>query len=311
MEEDFIFSPSHRVTARIVFPGGTPVETVARLSGARLEAVTGAASGRKDLRERSIDASASSKARDGLLIFEGRFEGEYGLTLEFERHGVEASLEFPQSIALDNLDGDQDLGALGMPPAGWVELSLDFDSRSGRLPEYAFLYLFPKGAVRTQENATAVGLRPPERRQQLGPLEPGTYDCALTVWGFQCDPPWTQVTVRPGAASSLDIRLTPEGMIHSVIQIGESDVPLKRVTLKGPGVDRVLARDPPGRSRGVFDMLGVYEDWTDGLQFVFHNLPRGNYELTVEVDGYRTWRGTRMVIPGEGKREDISPAAGR
>ena len=100
-------------------------------------------------------------------------------------------------------------------------------------------------------------------------------------------------------------------MIYSVIQIGETEVLLKRVTLKGPGVDRVLVPDLAAKSGGFLGMLGVYKDWTDGLHVAFHNLPRGSYQLTVEVEGYAIWRGTRTVIPGEGKREDISPVAVR
>ena len=308
-DQDFIFDDNHRVRARLVFPGGTSAEMIARARQVGLAAVDDATDGEAQ-RTGAIDRYASAEVNGGDVTFKGRFQGAYRVQVEFYENGVgESDVKLPQPILLDNLEGDQDAGDLELPAVGWIDLSLADASAAGTLPEYGSIVLVPAGKQRTYDNATHLYLRPPKSNETIGPIAAGTYEWAANVWGFQCAPVWSTVTVRPGGSTPLQVNLRPEGVLHFVVQIGKGTVPFKRVTLSGPALEesggtRIL--EPDSSTAGSRRLTtGDYRDHIGGASFTFHNLPQGDYELTVEVEGYVTWRESRSVVPGQGRREDI------
>ncbi len=307
--EDFVLHGDRQVFAQLAFPSGSSDGMVARVRTVRLTAIDAAGdSGAQELG--AIDRQASARVDDGSVRFEGRFKGAYRVDVEFYQRDVgEATVTLPERALLDNLEGDQDLGDLVLPDVGWIDLSLVNTSGVGTLPEHSWLVLVPEGRERNAESATYLNLRPPKPTASIGPIQAGSYVWAANVWGFQCAPVWSTVNVRAGGSTPLQVDLQPEGLLHFVVQIGLGTVPFNQVTLAGPalageGGTRILEPDRPIEN-ARFLSTGDYSDRIGGASFTFHNLPPGDYDITVEVEGYETWRARRTVVLGEGRREDI------
>jgi hypothetical protein len=48
-------------------------------------------------------------------------------------------------------------------------------------------------------------------------------------------------------------------------------------------------------------------DFASNGFFAFQNLRAGEYEVTIEADGYKTARITRTVVPGDFRQETMQP----
>ena len=170
---------------------------------------------------------------------------------------------------------------------------------------YAGVRLFPSGEAPSWHNLHHFDLGSPKLVNKVGPILPGIYDGDLHLLGFRHQPSRFRVEIKPYEKTPLRVQLEPEGVVYSVLQIGRSPVPLRRVILSGPGVERVIEEDPTADRSPLFRPLGFYGDAAYRHSFEFHNLPAGVYDLRVEVDGFETWEGQRTVVSGQGRREDV------
>ena len=124
---------------------------------------------------------------------------------------------------------------------------------------------------------------------------------------------WQTVTIGDGdRPATVEARLIPDGTLNGYVsadadalgtpagawQRPHPTLRLRSVTLRGPGIERVLR--PTGSDRGD-DLLAAYaagEDRLDGPGFLFVGLPAGAYELTLDAPGYRPHVARHVVVPG-------------
>lgn len=156
-------------------------------------------------------------------------------------------------------------------------------------------------------------LAPDARDQTVGPIPAGAYRMSVVAGGYRTEPRWQTVTIGDGdRPATVEARLIPDGTLNGYVsadadalgtpagawQRPHPTLRLRSVTLRGPGIERVLR--PTGSDRGD-DLLAAYaagEDRLDGPGFLFVGLPAGAYELTLDAPGYRPHVARHVVVPG-------------
>ncbi|MCX7013475.1 MAG: carboxypeptidase-like regulatory domain-containing protein [Candidatus Sumerlaeota bacterium] len=304
-QHDFVLSPSHKVVARFVFPPEVPEKMRAKFTNATLS-TTNRQAGSGDNPDQ-LTQYGNARMADGSVRFDGRFKGEYRISLQYqESQRNSSSVAIPQTFQLDNLNGDQDLGDIPVPSMGSVRFQIAFDPQPQKLPEYLVAALLLNG---DPKGATSLQIKPDQPDQVVGPVPLGVYDVLLNAQAYKTEPQKVQVTVGPDEPPVVSFLLRPEGIIYglAVMRQGPVNNPadmglLKRVTLSGNGINRVLTPVPYSQMDESRYMTGG--DFAVGPSFVFRDLPAGTYDLVIEADGYETWRGQRTVVPGVTDRNE-------
>ncbi|MCX7044990.1 MAG: carboxypeptidase regulatory-like domain-containing protein [Candidatus Sumerlaeota bacterium] len=113
-KRDFVLPEKHVVRARLVFEGAeAPKASDVRAAYLSIKTYT------RELSQNRIDHDATCGAPQGFaLAFTGRLKGEYLLTVQAVTAGSNDAMLSPNSpVIIDNLNGDQDLGEIHIPPA--------------------------------------------------------------------------------------------------------------------------------------------------------------------------------------------------
>jgi hypothetical protein len=88
----------------------------------------------------------------------------------------------------------------------------------------------------------------------------------------------------------------PPGMYLPI----DEDVPIQSVRLTGQGIDRTLRPATEKHSVSVANInLKPGVDWVANGAFCFYHLPRGEYCLTINADGFEPYTEFRQVVPGK------------
>jgi hypothetical protein len=196
---------------------------------------------------------------------------------------LSVSLTLPGTVRLDNSAADQDVGRIAVPIESFGTIPLRV---TGDGPERVIVCLFPQGDRRLPSIAYMVT----GETVDIHPLPPGTWELAVWAPGFRAVPSTAGAMVTAGAPSEpVVFSLEPHGSVRgTATTAGSRPVPVRRVTLKGNGAYRRLdAGEAPG-ALSFYDLAIAERDTLESGSFVFVDLLDGEYELTVEADGYES-----------------------
>lgn len=296
--EIFHFREEHEVLLQLECDSGAAEATRPLFTGARLERVDW--DGGSPFAEDGTLAYASTSIEEGVARFRGRLKGSYILTLAAKTEQCSLWGMLPREVRLDNLDGDQDLGAVSIPvDPGRLRIRLDADDSFG-LPRHVTVSLFPQEGPDRPLQTTL------PRRE--GPLEvdlvpPGRYEVWLEVPGFRTEPALVPVSI-PGGSSTPEVgfHLRACGTVSGTVRTGLTSRDGKSrmwVRLQGAAVDRMLDAGPEGsRSPLYWEAVRLRGDWLRGSRFRFVDVPQGTYTLTVGMEGRPEHAETVEVVPG-------------
>jgi len=299
-EHDIVFHKGNKVTARLAFAASVADDVRSRFSAANLQTTQKNAGAQKDDPE-AVQQSGASPIDGGRVTFYGRFQGDYRLSLEYRIGDYRAtSVRLPVTVRLDNLAADQDLGDVQVPDLGTIRVVFALDSLDAPQPRYIPLALFP---AEDHSKYETFYLEPDLDEQNAGPFPPRDYMVGIWTPGYKSDPELAPVTVAPGQSPMVTFILHPVGEFRGRCkEAGDKTgkkIRLSRVTLTGPGVSREVAPDAKWASNPYLAYLEE-GDRSSGGSFLFQKLPPGEYEATVEAEGYEIARVKRTVVPGKG-----------
>lgn len=147
--------------------------------------------------------------------------------------------------------------------------------------------------------------------REFGPLPPGKYNVSLLTETYRAKPERVEVSIRSNETVTAAFDLQPDGVVVDYIRrtfykdkdpagtyvLPADDITVRSIRLTGEGVDRSLV---PTREK-EFDSVEYSlnrRDWANNTVFAFYNLPEGDYNLTVEADGFEQKTIQRQVVPG-------------
>lgn len=117
---DIVFPRQHTITGRLVPPSGADEDFLSRVRYIGMNWKEYRQTDPTDPLEPK--SSASGKVDNGAFTFSGRLKGEYTVNVSIEGKPP-MSHTFAQTITVDNLTGDQDVGELAFTPLGTHTLS--------------------------------------------------------------------------------------------------------------------------------------------------------------------------------------------
>ncbi len=288
-EHDFVFTGVHRITARVQFAPRTPDALRSGFTHARLQALTGDALKRDE-------EGARCELQGDALEFTGRFQGRYSLSVIRDEGENKVSVALPQHFLVDNLGGDQDLGVLQVPALGSLELRLHLASQGGPKPRHLSLLFDEGGAART---INYISLNRFQKVTLFEGVRAGMFTLRVMAPAFRAQPSTPTITILPGQVATVEFKLIPSGLIVGFAVdavIPQRPVTLRRITLSGEGVRRVLVESRPGLAVG--GVRGYSEDFLRMSHFAFTNLKEGTYQITLEAEDYESQTISQDVSPG-------------
>ncbi|HES60288.1 MAG: alpha/beta hydrolase [Calditrichaceae bacterium] len=166
-------------------------------------------------------------------------------------------------------------------------------------------------SVNKQVSETIIYLRNKDSGRELGPFPSGEYTVSLIADAFVPEPRSIPVTIQSDSISSLSIALLPRGsLIGQIVNARtclvqpfankepDSDIKIRKIILSGNDITRTLIPGQYDNINKIDYYLSGIDCLTDGC-FYFYNLPAGEYRLTIEADGFKTFTADYNVIPGQ------------
>ena len=198
-------------------------------------------------------------------------------------------------------------------PGNGVRVDFSFDLPEGPPKPRPVLVLRPMDRERSE---VIVYLDPEDSGRRYGPFLPGNYEVSLVAYSFVPEPAAVPVTIRPGETPTVEFSMKPRGnLIGYVADIGtnalsagayqppDMDVRIQSITLKGNGITRTLV--PEEEDSGYIEHYLSGTDFAVKGYFCFYGLPEGEYELTLNAEGYEPYSETRTVRPGRYENEVV------
>ncbi len=191
-----------------------------------------------------------------------------------------------------------------------VDFSFDFPQELPR-PVPA-LYLRPvdkKGAE------TWIYLSHEDTGREYGPFPSGKYEVSIIAPAFMPEPASIPISIEEGTIPRVQFSMKPVGYIRGYVAKNEqpymqagkdrqpdSDMEIQSITLRGNGIFRTLT-PLPEEERSYSELFPEYylseTDFTSQGTFFFFGLPAGEYELTINANGYELYSETCNVRPGQ------------
>lgn len=196
------------------------------------------------------------------------------------------------------------------PQSGYVDIRHNFSPQDVKVPlQMSFVLVPTKG----DDQETQFKVNPFLSRQETGAVTPGDYEASLCALGFKTDPANQPLSVNAGKIAEVNYTLSPQGMVAGVIisTTGGDDsywgylrelpdkVNVRTVNLAGAGVKRTLAPSDGMSDREVLKTFLSSKDYLSKNGFSFFGLPAGDYDLSIEADGYEPYTTKVKVQPGE------------
>ncbi|MCX7049480.1 MAG: hypothetical protein NTX50_28850, partial [Candidatus Sumerlaeota bacterium] len=248
----------------------------------------------------SAEESASYDGNEPFLI-RGRFRGEYILFAEI---GTQ-SIRIPGAIRLDNLERNQDLGAIRMPPLGAVRVQL----ASAAVPDDSsidtLLSLEFKEIGRDNSSTMSSSLRFSINRRksehEIFPVPAGRYNASFDWGAWRTEPYQAAVTVESGKPATVKFAIQPQGLLQGfAIMLGSPTMEAKPrlITLTGFGETRTIK--PRNMNDDIEEEYAAGRDVGQWRLFWFQNLKEGTWRLKIETDGWETYTKDFDIKPGKG-----------
>lgn len=227
----------------------------------------------------------------------GPFHGVYTVRMRSR----ETRTTLLEGVAIDNRGGDVDLGSIAVPSSG--DVMIDWSVVDGyELPEDPNVVFTPLSG----EAMVVVEIDTDQPGPFRASLPAGVYRLAAVAPGFTGEFADTEVTIREGEPAQVRMRLVPSGFVMGVLSTADGSAPtgIRRLLLTGPSVRRVVNLSAPTEDQ----MMLIVRDRRDFLtskHFVCWDLPKGQYTLQVEAEGYRDYTTTVTAEPGRPNLDGI------
>lgn len=188
-----------------------------------------------------------------------------------------------------------------------LQLEFSFDIQSNLTKPNSILLLRSADSNRPE---TWVYINPEDSGKEQGPFPSGKYEVSLMAPAFEPEPARIPVTVTGGSVPRIEFSMKPSGTLSGYVvsseegqgQAGEpmnpdGGVQMQSITLTGDGIYRNLI---PQKEDLVYS-----EKYLSGTDFAvkggfqFFGLPAGEYELTINAIGYKSYNKTKTINPGQ------------
>ncbi len=187
-----------------------------------------------------------------------------------------------------------------------VDFSFDFPEELPR-PRTALLLR----SVDKKRPETWLYLSHEDAGQEHGPFPSGNYEVSLVAPAFVPVPASIPITIEEGTVPSVEFSMKPRGCLigyvvntekgtrpAGVYREPDTEVQIQSITLRGGGITRTLI---PLQEEDISDS-DHYLSGTDYAAkgvFYFYGLKAGEYELTINANGYEQYSEMRNVRPGQ------------
>ncbi|MCE5230514.1 sigma-70 family RNA polymerase sigma factor [bacterium] len=260
-----------------------------------------------------IDQYASCEIKAGVLTFDGRFKGDYHITIAGDyQSGNTTSMMLPQTYKIDNTQADVDLGEIAVPATGRIKVNIRNTDPNVRPRNLQAVVSQAGSGTDRRGVSNSIMIDPSKGEQSVGPVPVGDVEVRIVADGFRCEPKSAPVTVTAGQESGpLNFTVTPSSDIIVIVmtpntnlQTSRTPIPGSKVTLTGNGVQRqLLASDAPVNEQTAMIAYSSNQDVTFGPAFIFRNLPEGSYTLAIEAPGYKPY--SQQTSAAKGKTAQI------
>ncbi len=196
-----------------------------------------------------------------------------------------------------------------------IDFSFDLSKEMPSPGPSLFLYSEDK-----KEVITWIKLSPEDTGQEHGPFPSGNYEVSLYAPSFKPEPVSIPVNINGDTIPKLEFVMKPTGYIRGYvqkdaryIQLGKYDQPdtevhIKSIALKGHGVNRTiipLKGEAENHDEYFPEHYLSATDFTFKGAFFFFDLLPGEYELTINAEGYEPYSRTCNVVTGEYKNSVV------
>jgi pimeloyl-ACP methyl ester carboxylesterase len=148
--------------------------------------------------------------------------------------------------------------------------------------------------------------------RDFGPFRPGEYTVSLVAHAFRTEPRTIPVRIGAGRIPELTFLLTSQGVLSGYVGADvdrtanpagayrppHEKLKIRLLTLIGAGEQRRLVPSP-GEATEALERYLAGEDYAFKSSFSFVGLANGEYELTIEADGYHPYIARYRVVPGD------------
>ena len=198
--------------------------------------------------------------------------------------------------------------------------------RSGGYIKVLFAYNYKFDGVRPgptlilrpigKKNAeTVIYLNANDNGRILGPFPSGDYSASITAIAAQPGKKNVPVSIETNKARELDFVFTPDGVIRGCVttslkpedksvgmpdyryRSADREIIIEAISLKGSGIHRIL-RQTQGEDVNNYDYLIARNDFCYNTCFGFFGLPAGDYQLSINAEGYKPIVKNYSVTPG-------------
>ena len=194
---------------------------------------------------------------------------------------------------------------------GYLEINFAFDYPLDGCRPRPILFL-----RRDDDKApvTEIHLSPDDSGRRLGPLPAGDYMASLMGAAVKADRNSVPVSIAKDVTRVLSFTLRPAGMVYGDVVVRRSaedrpagmpaeqylandrPITIQKVTLKGPGVERVVRVED--RTLDSYEKFISSTDFCTPKYFHFFGLPAGDYEVRIIAEGFNPETRTYVVKPG-------------
>jgi triacylglycerol esterase/lipase EstA (alpha/beta hydrolase family) len=208
-------------------------------------------------------------------------------------------------------DASRKAGAQGTASGNRLVVDFSFDLPGGLPKPNGALFL---RSANTNRADAWVYLGPEDTGREHGPFPSGDYEVSIIATAFVPEPTQVPITIEEGCVPRARFVMKPAGFLRGYVadpepsfaQAGkdvrpDTDVEIRSVSVRGNGVLRTVM---PAEQELSYDDLypGHYLSGTDFVSqgaFFFFGLPGGEYELSIDAEGYERYFETRNVHLGD------------
>lgn len=197
------------------------------------------------------------------------------------------------------------------PQAGRLRTDFAFATPEGSGGGTPILLFRPVADGTAAQAAFSMPLSDTDNGREIGPIPAGDYDVSLVMPAFRGEPASQRLRIAGSATANVRFRLLPRGELSGYVgtdadSVGSpagsyrrphDTVRVRAVRLRGPGIERTL--QPLANADD--DALARHlrgEDGAHQAHFAFFDLTEGDYELTIQAEGYETHVSQHAVVPG-------------
>lgn len=193
--------------------------------------------------------------------------------------------------------------------AGRLRTTFEFETPdgSGGTP----ILLFRPAAGAAAPATFSMPLSAEDNGREIGPIPAGDYELSLMMPAYRSEPVSQHLRIAGNTTADARFRLLPRGELSGYIgteadSVGSpagsyrrphDTVRIREIGLRGPGIRRTLQPLDTAADDALARHLRG-EDGAHQAHFAFFDLAEGDYELTIQAEGYEAHVSQHAVVPG-------------